>query len=140
MRRRSLLYWGLSLAVFGATSLLPLAAQQRRGVTQRVQFARGSSSATINGSVPLGSQDTYVFRARRGQTIIADLTWQGTRADGNDEEQGLSGFTFISADGTVTEDPQDIYFDATVTGDYKVIVAQPYRMSSPRYTFKLTIR
>lgn len=139
MKRRSLLYFGIGLGVFGVSSFLPVAAQSRRGVTRHVQFARGSTSTTINGSVVLGNKDTYIFRARQGQTIIADVTWLGTRVD-NVEDQGLSGFTFIAPNGQSYEDPQDGTFSATATGDYKVVVAQPYRMTSPRYTFKLSIR
>ncbi|GEM_PF-5667864 len=106
MKRRSLLYFGIGLAVCGANSFLPVAAQSRRGVTRRVQFARGSTSTTINGSVVLGNKDTYIFRARQGQTIIADVTWLGTRVD-NVEDQGLSGFTFIAANGQSYEDQPD---------------------------------
>ncbi|MFB2968169.1 hypothetical protein ACE1CD_04300 [Aerosakkonema sp. BLCC-F183] len=139
MKRRSLLYFGIGLAIFSASSLISVAAQSVRGVTRRVQFPRGTSSTTINGSVILGNKDTYIFRARQGQTIIADVTWRGTRVD-NVEDQGLSGFTFILPNGESYEDPQNDTFIATVTGDYQVVIRQPYLMSSPRYTFKLTIR
>ena len=140
MKRRSLLYLGISLAVFGASSLQKVNAQPGRGVTRRVQFAPGASSFVINGAVTLGNQDTYIFRANKGQEIIADITWKGERADGSDELQGLSGFTFITPDGKSYDQPQDNLFEATTTGDYKVVIAQPYRLSNPRYTFKLTIR
>ncbi|XWK91316.1 MAG: hypothetical protein U7127_15085 [Phormidium sp.] len=145
MKRRSLLYLAISLAIFGATSLQKVNAQQGRGITRRVQFAPGASFTVINGSVPLGSQDTYIFRANKGQEIIADVTWKGERVDppNNDDPadiQGLSGYTFITADGQSYEHPQNSGFEATATGDYKVIIAQPYRLSNPRYTFKLTIR
>ena len=137
MKRRSLLYFISGFALASATSLLPVAAQSN-GITRRVQFARGTSSTTINGSVPFGKRDTYIFRASRGQKITTDVTWLGERVD-NVEDQGLSGFIFIAPNGQSYEDPQDIYFDATSTGDYKVVVRQPYRMSSPRYRFELTI-
>lgn len=145
MKRRSLLYLGISLAIFGASSLQKVNAQQRRGITRRVQFAPGASSFVINGNVTLGNQDTYIFRAKKGQEIIVDITWKGERVDppNNDDPadiQGLSGFTFITPDGKSYEHPQNDTFAATVTGDYKVIIAQPYRLSNPRYTFKLTIR
>ena len=145
MKRRSLIYIGISLAVFGATSLQKVNAQQRRGVTRRVQFAPGASSSVINGSVTLGNQDTYIFRANKGQEIIVDVTWKGERVDPPNNNnladiQGLSGFTFITPDGQSYEHPQNDTFAATATGDYKVVIAQPYRLSSPRYTFKLTIR
>jgi hypothetical protein len=139
MRRRSLLYLGISLAIFGASSLQKVNAQQRRGVTRRVQFAPGASSSIINGSVTLGNQDTYIFRTNKGQEIIVDITWKGERVE-RTEDQGLSGFTFITPDGQSYEDPQNDTFAATATGDYKVVIAQPYRLSNPRYTFKLTIR
>ncbi|OKH30423.1 hypothetical protein NIES2119_31015 [[Phormidium ambiguum] IAM M-71] len=139
MKRRSLLYIGISLAVFGASSLQKANAQQRRGITRRVQFAPGASSSVINGAVTLGNQDTYIFRANEGQEITADITWQGERVDRSDD-QGLSGFTFITPDGQSYEHPQNNVFAATVTGDYKVVIAQPYRLTNPRYTFKLTIR
>lgn len=140
MKRRSLLYLGITLAVFGVSSLQKVNAQQGRGVNRRVQFAPGASSSVINGSVTLGNQDTYIFRANKGQQIITDITWKGERADGSNEEQGLSGFTFITPDGKSYDQPQDSTFEATVTGDYKVIIAQPYRLSNPRYTFRLSIR
>ena len=139
MKRRSLLYIGISLAVFSATSLQKVNAQQRRGITRRVQFAPGASSFVINGAVTLGNQDAYIFRANKGQEIIVDITWKGERVDRSDD-QGLSGFTFITPDGQSYEHPQNDTFAATTTGDYKVVIAQPYRLSNPRYTFKLTIR
>jgi hypothetical protein len=139
MKRRSLLYCGISLAVFAASSFVPVSAQSRTGVTQRVQFERGRFSTMIKGSVQPGNKDTYIFRVRQGQEIIVDVVWDGTPADEN-EEQGLSGFTFIQPDGNSFENPQDGYFNAASTGDYRAIIAQPYRLSSPGYTFKLTIR
>jgi hypothetical protein len=139
VKRRSLLYLAISLTVFSTSALQKVNAQQRQGITRRVQFAPGASSFVINGSVTLGNQDTYIFRANKGQEIIADITWKGERVDRSDD-QGLSGFTFITPDGQSYEHPQNNVFEATTTGDYKVIIAQPYRLSNPRYTFKLTIR
>jgi len=139
MKRRSLLYLGISLAIFGATSLQKVNGQPRRGVTHRVQFPPGGSSSVINASVPLGSQDTYIFRANKGQQIIVDVTWKGERVDGNND-RGLSGFTFITPDGESYENPQNDTFEATATGDYKVVIAQPYKFNNPRYTLKLRIR
>ncbi|GET36417.1 hypothetical protein [Microseira wollei] len=139
MKRRSLIYFGISLAVFAASSFLPVSAQLQTGVTQRVQFEQGRFSTIIKGTVTPGNKDTYIFRARQGQEIIMDVVWEGTPVDEN-EEQGLSGFSFVQPDGKIFADPQDGYFNAASTGDYRVIIAQPYRLSSPGYTFKLTIR
>lgn len=139
MKRRSLLYFGISLTVFATSSFVKVAAQSATGVTQRVQFEKGRFSTIIKGAVEPGNKDTYIFRARQGQEIIMDVVWEGTPVDQN-EDQGLAGFSFVEPDGKIFEDPQDGYFDATSTGDYRVIIAQPYRLSSPGYTFKLTIR
>lgn len=138
MKRRSLLYFGLGFAAVSATSFIPVAAQTN-GITRRVQLPRGRSSTVINGSVPFGKKDTYIFRATRGKKIITDVTWVGERVE-SVEDQGLSGFIFIAPNGQAFEDPQDIYFDATSTGDYKLVVRQPYRMTNPRYRFELTIK
>ncbi len=139
MKRRSLLYLGISLTVCAASSFVKVAAQSPTGVTQRVQFEKGRFSTIVKGAVGLGNKDTYIFRVRQGQEIIMDVVWQGTPVDPN-EDRGLSGFSFVQPDGTIFEDPQDGYFNAALTGDYRVIIAQPQRLSSPEYTFKLTIR
>ncbi|MDZ8135772.1 MAG: hypothetical protein RM049_10785 [Nostoc sp. DedQUE04] len=122
------------------TNRVLLTAQPKKDPIYRVKFAPGSSSTVIKSSVRFGKKDTYVFHARKGQTIIALVTWNGQRADGNNDEQGLSGFTFVPPSGEAIVDPQDDRFTATSTGDYKVIVAQPYRLTSPKYTFELAIR
>lgn len=117
-----------------------LAAKPQTEAAHRIKFSPGSTSTVIKSSVRLGKKDTYVFHARKGQTIIAYVTWNGDRADGKNNEQGLSGFTFVKPNGESIVDPQDDQFTATSTGDYQVIIAQPYQLTSPRYTFKLTIR
>jgi|SRR6478672_8286115 len=140
MKGRSLLSVGISLAmIFGVGSLNPVAAQTKAAVTRQIQFRPGTTSTTIKGSVVLGKKDTYTFRARKGQKIFIDLTWQGERV-GSEDEQGLSGFTFVQPNGQSFEDPQDNQFIGSSTGTYRVIVAQPYRLTSPKYTLKLTIR
>lgn len=139
MNRRSLLYFGISFTAFAASSFIKVAAQSATGVTQRVQFEKGRFSTIIKGSVESGNKDTYIFRARQGQEILMDVVWEGTAVEQN-ADQGLSGFSFVQPDGKIFEDPQDGYFNAVSTGDYRVIIAQPYRLNSPGYTFKLTIR
>jgi hypothetical protein len=117
-----------------------LAAQPQTKSTHRIKFPPGSTSTVIKSSVRLGKKDTYIFHARKGQTIIADITWNGTRVGGNKNDQGLSGFTFVEPGGESISNPQNAQFPATATGDYQVIIAQPYQLTSPAYTFKLTVR
>lgn len=47
---------------------------QADGVTKRIKFARGKSSATISESVIRGDQDTYIVGARKGQTMTVKIT------------------------------------------------------------------
>lgn len=129
----------VSASTGNAVSVL-IAAKPETQTIHRVNFPSGKSSTVIKGSVPLGKKVTYIFHARKGQTIIALVTWNGSRVDGKNNEQGLSGFTFVKPDGQSYSDPQDDQFSATLTGDYKVIIAQPYKLSNPNYTFELSIR
>ncbi len=139
MKRRSVIYCGFGFAVFsGFSLLLPVKAQEQSNLTTRVRFPRGASSMTFNNSVPLGSKHTYIFGASSGQLITADLTWRGHPVE--DQGQGLSGLSLVFPDGRIEQDVVQVNFDTTTTGDYKAIIAQPYRQTSSRYTFTLTIK
>ena len=116
----------------------PDALAQPRERVERVQFPPGQTSTKISGEAPLGRRDTYIFRARKGQTISGDVVWQGKRV-GRADDQGLSGFIFVEPDGTSYKDPQDFYFVAKTTGDYRVVVRAPYRMTNYKYRFELSI-
>ncbi|HBE21073.1 MAG TPA: hypothetical protein DEG17_07665 [Cyanobacteria bacterium UBA11149] len=139
MKRRSIIYGGVGFAIFSSASLfLPVEAQEKRNLTRRVRFPRGASSMTFNNSVPLESKHTYIFWASSGQLVTADLTWMGHPIE--DQGQGLSGLSLVFPDGSIVQDIQNSNFDTTSTGDYKAIIAQPYRQTSSRYTFTLTIK
>jgi len=97
----------------------PDALAQPRERVERVQFPPGQTSTKISGEAPLGRRDTYIFRARKGQTISGDVVWQGKRV-GRADDQGLSGFIFVEPDGTSYKDPQDFYFVAKTTGRLSV--------------------
>ena len=59
---------------------------------QRIRFAKGTSSATVNGSAAPAFPDSWVFEAKRGQTLTLELQ----RVNG-----GASTFTIVgpSANG-----------------------------------------
>jgi flagellar hook assembly protein FlgD len=44
------------------------------GITKRVRFARGKSSATVSGAVVRGDRDTYIVGAGTGQTMRVSIT------------------------------------------------------------------
>lgn len=44
------------------------------GITKKVRFARGASSATVRGAVIRGDRDRYLVGARAGQTMTVKIT------------------------------------------------------------------
>ena len=60
-----------ALVAMGAIAV-PAAAQDH-GRTERVQFARGTSSATLRGNVHGYDSVDYVVGARRGQTLTVSM-------------------------------------------------------------------
>ncbi len=67
----------------------PAAAQA--GDPQRIQFAPGSTSATVQGSVVPNTTDQYVLQASAGQTLTVQVT----------TSQGQVVVTITGADGTL---------------------------------------
>ena len=44
------------------------------GVTRRIKFAKGKSSATVSGAVIRGNRDTYILGVRGGQSMTVKIT------------------------------------------------------------------
>jgi hypothetical protein len=44
------------------------------GVKQKIRFAKGSSSATVSGTVVRGDSDRYYVGAKKGQTMSVKIT------------------------------------------------------------------
>ena len=44
------------------------------GVKRKVHFARGTSSTTIEGAVVRGDRDRYYIGAKKGQTMLVEIT------------------------------------------------------------------
>jgi hypothetical protein len=44
------------------------------GITKRLKFARGKSSATVSGAVLRGDLDTYIVGAKSGQMMYTKIT------------------------------------------------------------------
>jgi hypothetical protein len=47
----------------------------------RIRFARGSTSATVSGTIPAGGERTYVLGARRGQNLSATVSCRNGKCD-----------------------------------------------------------
>ncbi|MEJ7576698.1 MAG: hypothetical protein WKF74_06815 [Pyrinomonadaceae bacterium] len=66
-------------ALFAVLCLAALLAQTpassaQRGITQRLRFARGSSTAAVEDSVVRGTRNRYLLGARAGQTMIVRIS------------------------------------------------------------------
>ena len=104
------------------------------GVTKRVKFAKGKSSATISGAVLRGDRDTYSLGAGVGQTMRVQITspednavFQVMDDDGN------------YLDGAGEEDDATNWTGKLPwKGDYKIIVGGTRGNAS--YTLKVSIQ
>ena len=61
-----------SLAVIFVCSLA--LSSLAEGVKRKIQFERGSSSATVRGNVVRGDRDRYYLGAKKGQTMSVKIT------------------------------------------------------------------
>ena len=101
------------------------------GITKRVKFAKGRSSATVSNSVVRGDRDTYIVGAKSGQIMTVKIT--------SLEDNAV--FQVIGPDGEYLQDAGE-EDDATnvtkslpETGDYKIIVGGTRGNAS----YKLTV-
>ena len=62
---------GLAVTFASSFALSSLSAQ---GVKKKIQFQRGSSSATVKGAVVRGDSDRYYLGAQKGQTMSVKIT------------------------------------------------------------------
>lgn len=82
-------------ALVGALALPAVAQDHSR--TERVQFARGSSSAALHGNIHGYDTVDYVLSARGGQTLSVRLRTSNTSAYFNVARQGADEALFIGS-------------------------------------------
>ncbi|HJR09610.1 MAG TPA: hypothetical protein VJ842_20285 [Pyrinomonadaceae bacterium] len=122
-------------AVFFATLLVAAGAfAAQKGLTKRVRFPRGRTTAVLKNSVVRGTVDRYLLGARSGQQMIVHIssvernvvfkiyTPQGGRLEGMDEGEDSTDWS-----GTL---PQD--------GDYIIEVGGT--RGNATYTLEVSIR
>lgn len=61
----------VSVFFVGALALSSILAD---GVKQKIRFAKGSSAATVSGTVVRGDSDRYYVGAKKGQTMSVKIT------------------------------------------------------------------
>lgn len=102
------------------------------GVTKRIRFAKGKTSAVVSGAVIRGDVDTYIVGAKAEQMMTVRVT----------SIERNASFSIKGPDGEYLQDAGE-EDDATLvtntlpyTGDYRIEVA-PTRGNA---TYKLTIK
>jgi hypothetical protein len=114
-------------------------AQTKGGITKRVALSKTVPCVILKGAVQPKNFDTYVFRALKNQTIVAYPFYFGRETNRPADREGISGFVFVAPGGKRSEDPQDVFFKATRTGDYKILVRPAYRRTSAKYVLKISV-
>jgi hypothetical protein len=111
------------------TSALPLTASK----TRRVRFGPGRTTAVLNGAIVKDSDDVYLVRARKGQTMIVHITSKQDNAifDITEPPPG-SGTPF-------TRENKDWTDKLEKTGDYYIHVYGLYGAATT-YTLEVTVR
>jgi hypothetical protein len=110
----------------GQSTVVDLETGESKPSSRRVQFARGSSSATVRGSASLALSDTWLVGARAGQVMTVQLT-----------APNKSVRFFISTPNSaniLTDDTRSWTGTLPDTGDYYIIVqggarSAPYSMT-----------
>ncbi len=109
--------------------LIPVTSvEAQRGITRRVRFARGRTSAVLRGAVVRATTDRYILSAQVGQTMILHLTSLERNAVFN---VCVRGQCFVT-------EASDWSGDLTRSGNY-VLEVSPTR-GNATYTLEVTIR
>lgn len=128
---KQLIRRGLVVALVGSFALSSLLAQ---GVKKKIQFARGSSSATVNGAVIRGERDRFYLGAKKGQTMSVKITSEEDNAVFQvylpGEEEALSG----AADG---DDAKDWSGELPRDAEYVIVVGGT--RGNATYSLKVSI-
>jgi hypothetical protein len=111
--RSRLLLIGLPSGVFGHPALAESGIR-----TERVQFAKGATSARINGTIKGSQTVDYVLHASRGQSMNVSMATRNTAAYFNILAPGQTEVAFFN--GSVSDNQYEGTLPAT--GDYKIRV------------------
>jgi hypothetical protein len=111
-------------------------AQGGKAEPSRIEFKRGTSSTTINGTVRGDEQAEYVLSAKKGQRLIIKLTSVPIKS---------SVFQLLGPDNDTLGLEYDANYDYSgvlpKTGDYFITVARPGpSQGTSRYRLIVTVR
>lgn len=131
----------LKAIVAGLILISGAAAQQppKSRITKRVALSKAVPCVILTGAVQPKNFDTYVFRAAKNRIIVAHPFYYGRETNRRADDEGVSGFVFVSPDGKAMPDPQDVMFKATRAGEYKILVRPAYRRTTGKYVLKISV-
>jgi hypothetical protein len=104
------------------------------GVTKRIKFAKGKSSATVSGSVIRGDRDTFIVRAKAEQMMTTRIT--SLEKNAVFQIQGPDG-EYLQ-DAGEGDDAMQVTNSLPYDGDYKIIVGGTRGNASYKLTVKVT--
>ena len=118
----------ITMVVLGSTGFAA-----RDGITKRIKFAKGKSSATLSGAVIRGDRDTYILGAKAGQRMTVRITslennavFQVENPDGEYMEGSGEG-----------DDATSITVSLADSGDHRIIVGGTRGNASYRLTVSI---
>ena len=108
-------------------TLVQLETGERKPASRRLQFKRGTSEATVQGTVSIALPDTYLVGARAGQTMTVKLT----------APRKSVRFLLMSPStrSLVADNARDWTGVLAETGDYTIIIDSDARNS----TYSMTV-
>jgi hypothetical protein len=122
----------LSLTILLAALALGLSViTSADGITKRVKFARGKSSAVVSGAVLRGDLDTYIVGAKSGQMMYTKITSLENNAVFSIKGPNGEYLQDVGEEDDRTDATSDLPYD----GDYKIIVGGTRGNAS----YKLTV-
>jgi hypothetical protein len=101
------------------------------GITKRIKFARGKSSATVSNAVIRGDRDTYIVGARAEQMMTVKITSLEKNAVFQIEDPNGE----YLQDAGEEDDATSVTNSLPETGDYRIIVGGTRGNAS----YKLTV-
>jgi hypothetical protein len=120
-------------AVLFATLLLATCAfAAQKGLTKRVRFPRGRTTAVLKNSVVRGTVDRYLLGARKGQQIIVHIT---------SVENNAVFDIYTPQGGTLAGEGEDSTdWSGTLPEDGDYIIEVGGTRGNATYTLEVTIR
>jgi hypothetical protein len=103
------------------------------GITKRVRFAKGKSSATFSNAVIRGERDTYILGAKAGQRMTVRVTALENNAAFQIETPGGGYFQGAGE----MDDATNVTVRLPDTGDYRIIVGGTRGNASYRLTVSI---